>query len=433
MRQPRGIPSSRSKAARAADEDANTRGSVKQWMLVEMAAESIRRNTMRTLLTILGIVIGVAAVIVMVAVGNGARRQIEASINGLGTNVIMVMPTAITRGGASQGADAYSRLTVGDAEKIRREATLVSAVSPVVTARAQVISEQGNWRTRGFGVSADYFAIRDWWARSGQLFEDVDVRSGRKVVLLGATVARQLFGAEDPVGSQIRIGHVPFTVVGVMQAKGSNAGGGDEDDIVFMPWTTAQQRLSGDVTGLGHIVVSARSPSQFPAAQEEIAGIMRDAHKLAPGVEDDFFMRDQTQIARAATSSTRVMTALLAAIASISLLVGGIGIMNIMLVSVTERTREIGIRMAVGARGRDVLAQFLVESIALSVLGGLIGLACGYAGAALLGRITGWTVATPHSAVLIAVCFSSAVGVFFGFYPARTAAALDPIEALRYE
>ena len=406
---------------------------MKQWTLVEMAAESIRRNTMRTLLTVLGIVIGVAAVIVMVAVGNGARRQIEASINGLGTNVIMLMPTAITRGGASQGADAYSRLTVGDAARIRREATLVSAVSPVVTARAQVISEQGNWRTRAFGVSADYFSIRDWWASSGQLFEDVDVRSARKVVLLGATVAKRLFAEGDPVGAKIRIGHVPFTVIGVMRAKGQNAGGGDEDDIVFMPYTTAQQRLSGDVTGLGHIVVSARSPSQFPAAQEEIAGIMRDAHKLTPGADDDFFMRDQTQIAQAATSSTRVMTALLAAIASISLLVGGIGIMNIMLVSVTERTREIGIRMAIGARGRDVLEQFLVESIALSVMGGLIGLACGYAGAAILGRITGWTVATPLSAVLIAVCFSSAVGVFFGFYPARKAAALDPIEALRYE
>ena len=405
---------------------------MKQRTLVAMAADSIRRNTMRTLLTMLGIVIGVAAVIVMVAVGNGARRQIEASINGLGTNVIMVMPTAITKGPVSQGADAYSKLTVGDAAKIRREATLVSAVSPVVTARAQVISERGNWRTRALGVSVDYFVIRDWRASSGQLFEDVDVRSARKVVLLGATVANRLF-AGDPVGARIRIGHVPFTVVGVMQAKGQNAGGGDEDDIVFLPYTTAQQRLSGDVTGLGHIVVSTRSPREFPAAREEIAGIMRDAHKLAPGAGDDFFIRDQTQVAQAATSSARVMTALLAAIASISLLVGGIGIMNIMLVSVTERTREIGICMAIGARRRDVLSQFLVESIALSAMGGLIGLACGYAGAALLGRVTGWKVATPLSAVLIALGFSAAVGVFFGFYPARRAAALNPIDALRYE
>ena len=406
---------------------------MKQSTLLKVAGQSIRKNKMRTLLTMLGIVIGVGAVIVMVALGNGARQQIESSINSLGTNVILVMPTSSTKGGSSQGAGTYNKLTVADAEKIKREATLVSAVSPVVVTLAQVIGGEGNWRTRMNGVSLDYFTIRDWSTSSGQLFADADVWSGRKVALLGATVAKNLFPGSDPVGVQVRIGHVPFTIVGVMQAKGQNAGGADEDDIVLMPYTTAQSRLSGDVD-VGHILASAFSASQMPAAQDEIAGIVRESHKLNPaGTEDDFFLRNQTQVVRAVTSTTRTMSALLAAIASISLLVGGIGIMNIMLVSVTERTREIGIRMAVGARGADVLNQFLVESIAMSVMGGLVGLAVGYAGATLLGRVTGWQVATPLSAVLIAVGFSAAVGVFFGFYPARKAAALNPIEALRYE
>jgi putative ABC transport system permease protein len=258
------------------------------------------------------------------------------------------------------------------------------------------------------------------------------VQSGRKVALLGATVANKLFSGSDPIGGHIQIGRVPFTVVGILQAKGGGGGGGDEDDVVVMPYTTAQIRLKGDVD-VGHMFASALSASQMPAAQEEIAAILREAHKLKPQTEDDFFLRNQIEITRAITSTTRTMSALLAAIASISLVVGGIGIMNIMLVSVTERTREIGIRMAIGARGRDVLNQFLVESIAMSVMGGLVGLAAGYTGAALLRRVTGWPVATPLSAVLIALCFSAAVGVFFGIYPARKAAALNPIDALRYE
>jgi putative ABC transport system permease protein len=406
---------------------------MKQSTLLKVAAQSIRKNKMRTLLTMLGIVIGVSAVIVMVAIGNGARQQIESRINSLGTNVILVMPTASNKGGASQGAGSYNKLTVADADKIKREATLVSAVSPVAATAAQVIGGEGNWRTRINGVSLDYFTIRDWGTSSGQLFTDADIRSGRKVALLGATVAKTLFPGSDPVGAQVQIGHVPFTVVGVMQAKGQSGGGGDEDDIVFMPYTTAENRLTGR-ENLGHILVKAFSASQMPAAEDEIAGIMRESHKLNPsGAEDDFFQRNQTEVIQAVTSTTRTMSALLAAIASISLVVGGIGIMNIMLVSVTERTREIGIRMAIGARGRDVLNQFLVESIAMSVMGGLVGLVVGYAGAMLLRRVTGWPVATPLSAVLIAVGFSAAVGVFFGLYPARKAAALNPIEALRYE
>ena len=401
--------------------------------LLGEAIQSIRGNRMRTLLTMLGIVIGVGAVIVMVALGNGARRQIERSISRLGTNVIMVIPGSRVRGGSNQGLGSLNSLTVHDAEKIKREATLVSAVSPVVVTHTQVIGGESNWQTRVYGVSVDYFAVRDWSASAGRLFEDAEVRSGRKVALLGGIVARSLFADGDPVGAQIRIGHVPFTVVGVMQSRGQGAGGSDEDDIVLVPYTTAQARLSGDV-GVGHILASTPSRSQFAAAQEEIAGIVREAHKLSTaGTEDDFLMIDQAQAVQAMSSTARTMSALLAAIASISLLVGGIGIMNIMLVSVTERTREIGIRRAVGARGRDILSQFLVESVALSVLGGLVGLGAGYAGAALLGRVTRWAIATPLSAVLIALGFSAAVGVCFGLYPARKAAALDPIDALRYE
>src|SRR5256885_4212754 len=404
---------------------------MKQSTLLKVATESIARNKMRSLLTMLGIVIGVAAVILMVAIGNGASLQIESSIKKMGTNVIMIMPTSTTHAGASLGAATYNKLTVADAMKIKREATLVSAVAPVVVTEAQVIGGQGNWKTRINGVTTDFFRIRDWNTSSGELFTDADVRSGRKVALLGATVAKKLFADNDPIGAHIQIGRVPFTVVGIMQAKGGS-GGGDEDDVVVMPYTTAQTRLKGDVD-IGHMFASAFTASQMPAAQEEIAGILREAHKLKLQEEDDFFLRNQIEITQAMNSTTRTMSALLAAIASISLLVGGIGIMNIMLVSVTERTHEIGIRMAIGARGADILSQFLVESVALCVMGGLVGLACGYAGATLLRRVTGWPVATPLSAVLIAVGFSAAVGVFFGLYPARKAAALNPIDALRYE
>ena len=400
--------------------------------LLKVAAESIARNKMRSLLTMLGIVIGVAAVIVMVAIGNGASIQIESAIKGMGTNVIMIMPTSTTHAGASLGAATYNKLTVADAMKIKREATLVAAISPVVVTESQVIGGESNWKTRINGVSTDFFKIRNWDTSSGEIFTDADVQSGRKVALLGATVARKLFADGDPIGAHIQIGRVPFTVIGVLRARGGGGGGGDEDDVGVMPYTTAQTRLKGDVD-IGHMFASAFSASQMPAAEEEIAGILREAHKLKPEEEDDFFLRNQIEIIQAMGSTTRTMSALLAAIASISLLVGGIGIMNIMLVSVSERTHEIGIRMAIGARGADILNQFLTESIALSVMGGLVGLVSGYVGAVLVARMTGWTVVTPLSAVVIAVGFSAAVGVFFGLYPARRAAALNPIDALRYE
>jgi putative ABC transport system permease protein len=405
---------------------------MKTTTLLTVASQSILKNKMRTLLTMLGIVIGIGSVIVMVAVGHGAQSQIEKQIKSLGTNLLIVMPGATQQGGVSQGAGTFNRLSVEDAEKLKREGMTLSAVSPVISSRTQLIGPQGNWRTLINGVSTDFLTIRDWQVSSGEIFTEGDIRSRRTVAVLGATVANALFPGGDPVGSQVQIRSTPFTVVGVLAPKGQNAGGMDQDDVVLVPYTTAQTRLSGNVR-IGQILASTFSPGDIPAAQEEIKGIMREAHKLGDGADDDFTVRNQTEIAQAATSTTRVMSGLLAAIASISLLVGGIGIMNIMLVSVTERTREIGIRMSIGARGSDVLTQFLVESIVMSLLGGIIGLAAGFGGAALLGHLTGWTTATPASAVLMAVGFSAAVGMFFGYYPARKAAALNPIQALRYE
>jgi ABC-type antimicrobial peptide transport system, permease component len=401
-------------------------------VLIKVAAQSILRNKLRTFLTMLGIVIGVAAVIVMVAVGYGAQSRIEAQIRGLGTNMIVIMPGALNQGAVSQGAGTFNSLTLGDYEKLVREGTLLSAVSPVIFTRLQAIGPRGNWRTVVNGVSPAYQIIRDWPVASGTFFTESDVRSMRKVAVLGATVAQNIFGDVDPVGQQVQLRNVPFTVIGVLARKGQNAGGQDQDDVILMPYTTAQNRLSG-WSRIGQILASTYSPADIPAAQEEIRGILRESHRLGSNDDDDFTIRNQDELAEAAQSTTRVMSLLLAAIASISLLVGGIGIMNIMLVSVTERTREIGIRLAIGARGSDVLTQFLVESVAISMIGGLIGLLTGYAGAAILGRITGWSTSTPPEAVLIAVGFSAAIGVFFGYYPARRAAALDPIQALRYE
>ncbi|HEX7977602.1 MAG TPA: ABC transporter permease [Gemmatimonadaceae bacterium] len=397
-----------------------------------MALRSIFKNKMRTALTMLGIVIGVGAVIVMVAIGNGAQAQIKNQISGLGTNLIVITAGSVQTGGASQGAQSFNRLTVDDVDAIHREATLLAGVSPVIVTRTQVVGGTGNWRAEVDGVSPDFFSIRDWATTSGDLFSDEDVRTKRTVLLLGATVAKNLWPDSDPVGQEIRLGKTPFTVIGVLAPKGQTANGSDQDDVVIVPYTTAQTRLNG-FSFLGQILASASSPAMLAPAQEELKGIMRAAHGIPPGGTDDFTVRDQTAIAKAATSTSSIMTSLLAAIASVSLIVGGIGIMNIMLVSVTERTREIGIRMAIGARGADVMLQFLVESIVMCLLGGLLGLAVGVGGATLVGHFTGWSIATPVSAVFLAIGFSAAVGIFFGFYPARKAASLDPIQALRFE
>lgn len=401
-------------------------------VLLKTAGKNILKHKMRVLLTMLGISIGIGAVIVMVAIGQGAQTQIEQKIQSLGTNLLVVSPGSSNTGGSRQGAGSFNRLRVADCDKIRREATLLTAVSPVIVTPTQVIAEKGNWRTEVNGVSTDYLTIRDWNVASGELFDDDDVLVKRKVVVLGNTVKENLFPDTDPVGVQIRLGRVPFTVIGVLAPKGQTATGSDQDDKVLVPYTTVQDRLSG-FSFLAQIVASARSRADIPAACEEIRGIMREAHALASDASDDFTVRDQTALASAASSTTTIMTSLLSAIASLSLLVGGIGIMNTMLISVTERTREIGIRMAVGARGSDVLGQFLVESILISLFGGILGLAAGIGGSKIISYFTGWRTATPLPTILLAVGVAGAVGVFFGYYPARKAAALDPIRALHYE
>ena len=399
--------------------------------LIKLAVQSIRKNKMRAALTMLGIIIGVAAVLVMVGVGYGARTRIRQQINNLGTNMIVITPGAAQQGGVSQGAQAFPNLSLADVDKIRGESQYVSAVSPVVVSRAPVIGPAGNWRTLINGVDTDYQTIRDWQTTSGDFFSADDVRANRKVAVIGNTVAQNLFPGEDPVGAEIQIRSSVFTVMGVLAPKGQTASGSDSDDVVLMPYTTASQTLSGR-SFLPQILASTTNEQDIPAAQEEIRALLRESHRVEGGA-DDFTVRNQADLASAAESSTQVMTLLLAAIASISLLVGGIGIMNIMLVSVTERTREIGIRMAIGARGSDVLTQFLVESVVMGVFGGIIGLAFGFAGAKLLGHFTGWQTVISPLFMLVAVGFSGAVGVFFGYYPARKAAALNPIQALRYE
>jgi putative ABC transport system permease protein len=401
-------------------------------VLVKVAWQSILKNTMRTLLTMLGIIIGVAAVIVMVAVGQGAKNRIKEQIQNLGTNMIVLTAGSSSAGGVSQGAGTFNRLTIDNVKTLQRESTLLSAISPVIMSFTQAIGGQGNWRTHINGVSTDYQIIRDWPVASGSFFSVSDERAERKVAVLGHTVAANLFPTSDPVGQEIQLRRVPFKIIGVLTEKGQTANGTDQDDVVLIPYTTMQSRLAGHQF-IPQILAATPSPGDIPAAQEEITAIMREAHKLASWEADDFTVRNQTDLATAAQGTTEVMTVLLAAIASISLLVGGIGIMNIMLVSVTERTREIGIRLAIGAHGADVLTQFLVESTVMSLLGGAIGIGAGFAGARLLAHLTGWGTAVSPPMVVLALAFSAGVGIFFGFYPARKAAGLNPIDALRYE
>jgi putative ABC transport system permease protein len=405
---------------------------VRALVLVKVAWQSIVKNTMRTLLTMLGIIIGVGAVIVMVAVGLGAKERINQQIQNLGTNMIVLTAGSSRQGGVSQGAQTFNRLTVDNADKLKRDSSLLTAISPVIIAPTQVQGGVGNWRTAVNGVSLDYPVIRDWQVTSGSFFDASDLRNARKVAVVGATVAKNLFPDQDPVGQEIQLRNVPFKIIGVLASKGQTAGGSDQDDVILAPYPTVQTRLAGRQF-IPQILASTASPAEIPAAMEEIKTIMREQHHLATWEDDDFTVRNQTDLAQAAESTTEVMTALLAAIASISLLVGGIGIMNIMLVSVTERTREIGIRLAIGAHGSDVMTQFLVESTVMSLLGGAIGIAVGFAGASVLGHFTGWNTVVSPPTVVMALAFSASVGIFFGFYPARKAAGLNPIEALRYE
>jgi putative ABC transport system permease protein len=402
-----------------------------RFALVKVALQSIRRNKLRTLLTILGMVIGVAAVITMVAVGFGAQQSIQEEIGGLGTNMIMITPGTSAQGGVSRGAGTFNRLTMIDVEKLKRESNLLTAVSPVMAGYGQIIGGSGNWRSRIEGVATQYQQIRNLEFESGHWFNEADLRALRKVVVLGATVAQNLFPAGDAVNQQVQIRNVPFVVIGVLISKGQSIAS-DMDDMVIVPHTTMRARLRGR-SFLSMIVASTATTDDMPLAEEEIRVLLRESHRLAELDEDDFSIDNQNDIAAAANSVTRVMTLLLAAIASISLLVGGIGIMNIMLVSVTERTREIGIRMAIGARSADILIQFLVESVIISLIGGMIGVAVGLLGAGLINSFTELRASTPLSAVLLAVGVSVAIGIFFGYYPAKQAANLKPIEALRHE
>jgi len=400
--------------------------------LLVVASKSILKNKMRTLLTMLGIIIGVGAVIIMVAIGQGAQSRIAEQIENLGTNMIVITAGTSSSGGVSRGSGSYNRLKVKDAEMIAQESILLSGVTPVVTTFTQAVGGTGNWRTLINGVGVDYEHIRALTLFDGSFFNQRDIRQMKKVAVLGWTVAENLFPDGDGVGQQIRLRNVPFTIIGVLNPKGQTASGTDQDDQILAPYTTVQTRLRGR-SYISQILVNTSNPNDIPAAEEEIAVLMRESHGLAAWEEDDFTVKNQTELAEAAQGTTEVMTLLLAAIASISLLVGGIGIMNIMLVSVTERTKEIGIRMAVGARSSDVLTQFLIESIVMSVFGGALGVLLGFGGSTLLSRFMGWGTEVAPDIVAIAIIFSAAVGIFFGFYPARKAAALNPIDALRYE
>jgi putative ABC transport system permease protein len=396
---------------------------------IKVALRALRRNKMRSILTALGIIIGVAAVIAMVSIGNGAKAQVEAQVASLGENVITVFPGSFTGGGMRGGWGSMSTLTVEDAEAIQREVSNVLGVSPEVRDRAQVLASGLNWNTQIMGESPDYPTIRSWKLADGAMFTDQDVRSVGKVAVIGKTVVDQLFPDGDPVGKTIRIRNLPFKVVGVLAAKGFNLFGQDQDDTVVIPYTSHLKRVSHH-PNINSIIVQATNARVIDKVQQDITDLLLQRRK---GRDQDFTVRNQVEIAQAATATSETMTLLLGAIAGVSLIVGGIGIMNIMLVSVTERTREIGIRLAVGAHGRDVLLQFLIEAVILSSLGGIIGLLIGVGASELVSMKTGWPILVSPTSVVVAVVFSAAVGMFFGFYPARKAAQLDPIEALRYE
>ncbi|OLD91314.1 MAG: hypothetical protein AUG81_00495 [Verrucomicrobia bacterium 13_1_20CM_4_54_11] len=397
-----------------------------------VALRALRRNKMRSVLTALGIIIGVGAVIAMVGIGNGAKAQVEAQIASLGQNVILIFSGSTTSSGIRTGWGGAGTLKIEDAEAIRREVPGVIGVSEEVVSTTQVAAGNQNWFTRIYGESADYFDIRQWPLADGAPFTAQDVRSANKVCVIGRTTATQIYGNENPIGQILRIKEVPFTITGVLMPKGLSTQGVDQDDIVIMPYTSAMKRVIGGTT-LRNINVQIGDPQQLEAAQQQIISLLRQRHNIRPGRDDDFTVRNQQEIAQAATATSRVMTLLLGAIAGVSLVVGGIGIMNIMLVSVTERTREIGVRMAVGAHGSDILTQFLIEAVTLSSVGGLIGIVCGIGASKILSAYANWPTLISISSIAIAFLFSAAVGIFFGFYPARKAAALDPIEALRYE
>ena len=402
---------------------------------LRIALRALMVNKMRSALTMLGIIIGVGAVIAMIAVGSGAKQRIAEQIASMGSNMLIVLSGSSTSGGLRFGTGTVPTLTVDDAKAILNEIPAVKYVSPILSGVAQVVFGNQNWSTIVNGATPEVLEIRDWPIASGRPFTQQDVDGATKVCLLGKTVVDNLFGGIDPIGQIIRIKKVPFTVVGVLAPKGQSTWGQDQDDTIFIPLTTAQKRLFGmQFPGMVRIItVQAREPEVMKDVESQINDLLRQRHRIQPNQDNDFSVRNLTEIAASAEQSAGVMSLLLGAIASISLIVGGIGIMNIMLVSVTERTREIGIRIAVGAKGKDILLQFLIESLVLSLIGGIMGIGIGIAGTLVLARFTQWPTLFSINAILLAFLFAGSVGVFFGFYPARKASMLNPIEALHYE
>jgi len=403
---------------------------------LRVALRALGRNKLRSFLTTLGVVIGVSAVIAMVAIGDGAKARVEETFAAMGSNMLIVLPGTSTSGGAMGGFGTQPTITWDDLRAIQTELGTVRWAAPVLRATTQVLSEEQNWTTSTVGTSPEYFQIRTWPAARGTLLTQADVDGGAKVAVLGQTVVEKLFGpGADPVGQVVRVKNVPFVVVGVLARKGQSPFGQDYDDIVVVPHSTFLQKIQGGLKNYinGSLIVSAVDGDATSRAEHQIQGLLRDRHKLAAGADDDFSIRNLSELAAASQEGTKTLTTLLAAIATVSLVVGGIGIMNIMLVSVTERTREIGLRMAVGARPRDIRMQFLVEALALALVGGLVGVALGLGAAWRLADAFGWRVVYRPDIVLVAVGFSALVGVGFGFYPAHKASLLDPIQALRFE
>jgi putative ABC transport system permease protein len=400
---------------------------------LRLALRALARNKMRSALTMLGIIIGVGAVINVVGIGQGADQQIQQQIAAMGSNMLFVGSGSVNRGGMRMGSGATKTLVPEDVQAILRECPAVAAASGGSQTSAQVVYGNDNWGTGIQGVEPVYFDIRNWPAAQGVLFDSYQMENAANVAVIGETVRKNLFGATDAVGQTVRIKNLPFVVIGVLQAKGSSAAGGqDQDDTVFIPLTTLQKKISGE-TWLRSITISAISLKASTAAQQQIESLLRDRHRIRPGQEDDFFVRNLKDMADSAAQASQVMTVLLASVASVSLLVGGIGIMNIMLVSVTERTREIGIRIAIGATEQDVQRQFLIESFVLSVIGGAVGIVVGIGSSFFISKQFHWPISISPAAIVVAVVFSMAIGIFFGFYPARKASRLDPIEALRFE
>ena len=401
------------------------------------ALRSLKSNTMRSVLTTLGIIIGVAAVIIMVSIGNGAKDQINEMIDKLGANIMMVMPGRSFGRGVSGGAGSLPTLTEDDAWAIQNEISTVKLAAPYVRGSAQLISGNLNWSTTVQGVTNDFFGAREWDLTKGRLFDPEEIKGSSKVVILGETVAENLFPNQEPLGQNLRINRVPFTVIGLLQPKGQAGPGGDQDDTVIIPLTTAKRRVLGgrELAGnlVGGIYVKAKSAEVVTETEEQVTALLRQRHRIAPNKDDDFRVRNMAEFMNARADSSKAMSLLLLAVASISLIVGGIGIMNIMLVSVTERTREIGLRMAVGATGGNIMSQFLIESIVLSLIGGILGVILGVGGSFAMSTYSQWRTIIDPQSILLAFSFSAAVGIFFGFYPAHKASLLDPIEALRHE